>query len=101
MNTDGTLGNNMRVKVLERVPFSKVGNTALSVPTISTGNNSALRNKVNVLSTPIVSEPFGASLPTTGSDELMSSELMALGLGLLSVLTIGGIAWRKNNLKDN
>ncbi|MGF2993943.1 bacterial Ig-like domain-containing protein [Lactococcus lactis] len=101
VNTDDTLGNNMSVKVIEKVPFSKVGNTALSVPTISTGNNSALRNKVNVLSTPIVSEPFGASLPTTGSDELMSSELMALGLGLLSVLTIGGIAWRKNNLKDN
>ena len=101
VNTDDTLRNNMRVKVIEKVPFSKVWNTALSVPTISTGNNSALRNKVNVLSTPIVSEPFGASLPTTGSDELMSSELMALGLGLLSVLTIGGIAWRKNNLKDN
>ncbi|KAF6608224.1 MULTISPECIES: hypothetical protein [unclassified Lactococcus] len=97
VNTDDTLRNNMRVKVIEKVPFSKVRNTALSVPTISTGNNSALRNKVNVLSTPIVSEPFGASLPTTGSDELMSSELMALGLGLLSVLTIGGIAWRKNN----
>ncbi|MCT1182615.1 hypothetical protein EFL99_04900, partial [Lactococcus lactis] len=95
VNTYGTLGKNMGVKVIESVPSSKVGNTALSVPTISTGNNSAPRSKVNVLSTPIVSESLGASLPTTGSDELMSSELMALGLGLLSVLTIGGIAWRK------